>query len=162
MNKSDSETDEKQVTSFDNGEIIIFPGFQDNMPTVVEGVEIKEELDTGRTPEVSGTDRERVKNNILSRLEGCHAEEVQDIDLERNRYMEFRIKLIDPNQRPIRCKARPIPQSLKDMVKKAIFDQLEAGLIRHSTSEWASPLHIQQTRRFSTYYCRLSLTQQGD
>jgi len=56
--------------------------------------------------------------------------------------MEFKIKLIDPNQRPIRQRARPLPQAIKETVRQAIQEQLEAGLIRHSTSEWAAPLHI--------------------
>ena len=48
----------------------------------------------------------------------------------------------DPNHRPIRCKVRQIPHNLRDKVKEAIDAQLESGIIRPSTSEWAAPLQI--------------------
>ena len=59
-----------------------------------------------------------------------------------NPNMQFSIKLIDPDQRPIKCKARPLPFNLKNKVKEAIDEQVKAGIIRPSTSEWASALHL--------------------
>jgi hypothetical protein len=74
--------------------------------------------------------------------------------------MELNIKLIEASTRPIRSKSRPIPHSLKEQVRTAIFEQLEAGLIRHSKSEWASPLHIVMkqdgTVRITVGYKRLN------
>jgi transposase InsO family protein len=74
--------------------------------------------------------------------------------------MEFHIKLIEEHTRPIRSKSRPIPHSLKEPVRTAIFEQLNAGLIRHSKSEWASPLHIVMkqdgTIRITVDYKRLN------
>jgi hypothetical protein len=74
--------------------------------------------------------------------------------------MELNIKLIEASTRPIRSKSRPIPHSLKEQVRTAIFEQLEAGLIRHSKSEWASPLHIVMkqdgTVRITVDYKRLN------
>jgi len=88
------------------------------------------------------SEENRVRSTIQAKLEECAAGKVTDIDIERNRHTEFNIRLINPNQRPLYCKSRPIPQSIKEMVRIALFEQLEAGLIRNSTSKWASPLHI--------------------
>ena len=49
---------------------------------------------------------------------------------------------MDPEQKPLRCRPRPIPHNLKKDVMGAIKAQLNAGIIRPSKSEWASPLHI--------------------
>ncbi len=37
---------------------------------------------------------------------------------------------------------RPIPFALKSLVRKEINEQLKAGIIRHSKSKYASPLHV--------------------
>ncbi len=80
--------------------------------------------------------------------------------------MEFNIRLINPNKRPIYCKSRPIPQSIKEMVRIALFEQLEAGLIRNSNSKWASPLHIviktDGSIRITVYYKLLNNVIESD
>ncbi len=129
-------------SSYEEGEIIIFPGFPDNQPTqiianTVEHGKIKEDAQNTPLSEI-----EAVRETIQKELNGIAAEYVTDINLEANRHMEFKIKLIETDTRPIRSKSRPIPHSFKDQVRTAIFDQLKAGLIRYSKSEWASLLHI--------------------
>jgi len=135
--------DEPEIiqSKVEEGDIIIFPGFQDNRPTLVE-YQGKAQVKEIETEIKSMSEENRVRSTIQAKLEECAAGKVTDIDIERNRHMEFNIRLINPNQRPIYCKSRPIPQSIKEMVRVALFEQLEAGLIRHSTSKWASPLHI--------------------
>ena len=59
-----------------------------------------------------------------------------------NPNMQFSIKLIDPDQRPIICKARPLPFNSKNKLKEAIDEQVRACIIRSSTSEWTSALHV--------------------
>ena len=56
--------------------------------------------------------------------------------------MEFLVELKDPYQKPIKFKARPLPFAIKEQVKEALNEQIDAGLIRKSRSEWAAPLHV--------------------
>ena len=78
----------------------------------------------------------------MSGLDQVAARSPNDIHPEQRRHQEFKIRLIDPNHRPIRCKARPLPYNLRDSVKEALDLQLDAGIIRPSRSEWAAPLQI--------------------
>ena len=128
-----------RTSLMDNGEIIIFPGFKGNNPTVID---FSEDEKASELENTTPTKEGQVRALIQQKLEGCAAETVGDIDLELNRHREFKIKLIDPTHRPIHCKSRPIPHSIKHKVRTALFEQVAAGLIRPSTSEWASPLHI--------------------
>ena len=141
LSQSEEEQEGLMLQKPENKEIIIFPGFVGNQPIIIENTHSLEHSPINK--EVTNEAEEtHVRDSIKRRLEECAAEKVADIDIEANRHMEFEIKLISPNQRPIYCKSRPLPQSLKEAVKKAIFEQVDAGLIRPSTSEWASPLHI--------------------
>ena len=85
---------------------------------------------------------EEVRKKILEKLECCAARTPTDIHPERRRHQEFKIRLKNPNHKPIRCKVRQIPHNLRDKVKEAIDAQLDSGIIRPSTSEWAAPLQI--------------------
>jgi hypothetical protein len=127
---TDAEGERPGASSYEEGEIVIFPGFTDNKPTTLAyKADLAAKTDHLATqPEVTA-----VRALIHQELNGIAADKVQDINLEANRHMEFHIKLIDTHTRPIRSKSRPIPHSLKEPVRTAIFKQLNAGLIRHSS-----------------------------
>jgi len=133
-------TDTTGDTSESNKEVILYSG---NNPKALlhPGKGNKNLPQTLQTP-ADEIQAHRVIEEISASLEECKASTPQDIDLEANRYMEFKIKMINPNQRPVRQKARQLPQAIREEVQKAITEQLTAGLIRHSTSEWAAPLQI--------------------
>ena len=52
------------------------------------------------------------------------------------------IKLIDPNQPPIRHKVRPIPFSVREKLRVLIKSQVEAGILRPSNSPWLFPINV--------------------
>ena len=153
---------------------ITFPGFLDDLNTVVEETSVpknnpsscynettysKEETnhlkpDPKHTPvnsskvrrqTESSTIQSKIENaraNILAFLTSCSSEKLERSKSDILKTMEFKIELLEPNKRPIRFKARPLPHSLKSKVQEALNEQLEAGLIKPSKSEWAAPLHI--------------------
>ncbi len=151
-----AEPEDEPRSSYEEGEIVIFPGFKENQPAIL----VKQQAVPPKAglPTVS-SELEIVRETIQRELNEIAADKVADINLERNRHMEFKIKLINPNTSPIRSKSRLLPNSIKEQVGSAIFEQLEAGLIRHSRSEWASPLHIvmkpDNTIRITVDYKRL-------
>ena len=55
----------------------------------------------------------------------------------KNNEHAFRIELLDPAQKPINCRSRPLPFNLKNKVKIALDEQLNAKIIRRSKSNWA-------------------------
>ena len=65
------------------------------------------------------------------------ANSLTDLEPSKNSEVSFKIELMDPNMKPIRCKMRPIAHNLKDKVK-----QEAAGIIRKSFSAWSAPLKI--------------------
>lgn len=92
-------------------------------------------------PEVNEV-MDETRREIERLMATCSAKSPNELDPEQLRAMEFKIELIDPNQRPIRCKARSTPFALKEQVREEIMSQFNSGLIRRSRSEWAAPLHI--------------------
>lgn len=131
-------SDEDEEETIDSREIVVFPGFQDNRPTVIEYRAPPTENKSATylstyshylTQKSSGfrSEEEMVRDILQKELEDVAASQVADIDLEANRHMEFVIKLINPNTRPIKCKPRPIPFKLGDMVKAAIDEQLTSN-----------------------------------
>ena len=92
---------------------------------------------------------ETYRHQLASLLEQCTAKSLNDLRPEVNEDDAFRIRFIDPQQRPIACKARPLPHHIRASVKAAIDSQLEAGIIRPSYSAWASALHVVHKPDFS-------------
>ena len=45
-----------------------------------------------------------------------------------------------PGSKPVKQRLRRVPVNLRAELKKSIDSMLERGIIRHSTSEWASPI----------------------
>ena len=83
---------------------------------------------------------EIVRARIKSELESVSSKSLKDLSPSSNRDFAFRIILKNPNQLPIRCTCRRIAWHMKPKVKTALDQQLEAGLIRRSTSRWCFPL----------------------
>ena len=50
--------------------------------------------------------------------------------------------VIEPIARPCKLSRRPLSPAKKEEVERQLRSQLEAGVIRPSKSEWASPLHL--------------------
>ena len=121
-------------------DLIIFPGFEDNRLPPLEIQTIDQE--TQHSENESDANATKVRELIQQELETVTTDVANDIDLSRNNHIEFRINLVNPNQKAIRCKSRPLPQAIKHRVKEALDQQLAAGIIRPSFSEWASPLHV--------------------
>ena len=49
-----------------------------------------------------------------------------DLEPSKNAHVAFKIELIDPGIKPIRCKMRKLAHNLKDKVKRALAEQEEA------------------------------------
>ena len=64
-------------------------------------------------------------------------EENSQMGLALNCIHEMNLK---PGIKPIKQKVRRVPVNFRDELKKSIDSMLERGIIRHSTSEWASPI----------------------
>jgi len=103
-----AEPEDEPRSSYEEGEIVIFPGFKENQPAIL----VKQQAvppEAGQ-PTVS-SELEIVRETIQRELNEIAADKVVDINLERNRHMEFKIKLINLNTSPIRSKSRLLPSS---------------------------------------------------
>jgi len=107
----DQEEETREGSAYDEGEIVIFPGFTDNKPTIIHQ---KEKPETNLSTLAKQPEVETVRRQIQPELNGIAVERIKDIDLEANRHMEFNIKLIEAATRSIRSKSRPIPHGLKE------------------------------------------------
>ena len=84
----------------------------------------------------------KMRERIMDSLKTVSANSVIDLEPNKNNDFAFKIELIDPKTKPITTKCRPLPYNLKNKVKEEIENQLKAGIIRPSTSEWSSALRI--------------------
>ena len=100
-----------------------------HLETIEEGDENKHKMD-------------EVREHVQERLKQCAAKSLKEVKTDREDKVKFKIELINPNQRPLQAKARPLPHNLKDKVKQVIQEQEDAGIIRRSTSEWTSALRV--------------------
>lgn len=85
---------------------------------------------------------EQAKQAIESEFQKICAHSVADLKPEVNYDCAFKIDFKEVNQRPIRCKSRPLPYNLKEKVRLEIDKLLKAGIIRESKSEWCSPIRV--------------------
>jgi hypothetical protein len=83
-----------------------------------------------------------VRKHVEERLKQSAATSLKEIKAERESKVQFRIELLNQNQKPLEAKARPLPYHLKEKVKQVIKEQEAAGIIRKSTSEWTSALRV--------------------
>ena len=83
-----------------------------------------------------------VRKRVEEKLKQSAANSLNGIKTERETKVQFKIELINQNQRPLEARSRPLPFHLKEKVKLAIKEQEDAGFIRKSTSEWTSALRI--------------------
>ena len=157
---SDTELHDDEIKIKDNGNTIIFPGFLDNREASVkikkiarqdkDSITDRKETDlnnivdneqfivtTGNRNEI-----ESARQEIQTELQKCAVKSLSQVNPEILRKMEFLVELKDPYQKPIKFKARPLPFAIKEQVKEALNEQIDAGLIRKSRSEWAAPLHV--------------------
>ena len=149
----------------DDGDTLIFPGFFDEpekqvMPNTSQKVMPSTSLQVmpctsqqamsrtchqeyeNQPDDLNNEECCQIRTDISEKLNSISGDDNTVIQPTLNPNMQFSIKLIDPDQRPIKCKARPLPFNLKNKVKEAIDEQVRAGIIRPSTSEWASALHV--------------------
>ncbi len=94
--------------------MIIFQG--QTLPAISNGKAGSQESKTS-VNNASGPEILEMRNQISTLLDQCKANTPDDIDLERNRYMEFKIKLINPNQRPTRQRARPPDKRFRQAIQ---------------------------------------------
>ena len=59
----------------------------------------------------------QVKENLKVKLAECSASELVDIIPKAKTRVEFKIKLINPKQRPLESKARTLPFHMQDKLK---------------------------------------------
>jgi hypothetical protein len=83
-----------------------------------------------------------IRNHVEQRLKQSAAQSLKKIRTNRESNVQFKIELLNPNQRPLEARARPLPYHIKDKVKQAIKEQEEAGIIRKSKSDWTSALRV--------------------
>ncbi|CAF0841120.1 unnamed protein product [Brachionus calyciflorus] len=79
---------------------------------------------------------------ISKELKQISTNSVTDLTPAKNQDFAFKIEFIDPNQKAIKCKCRPLPFHLKEKVKLELEKQLEAGIIRKSNSPWCFPFRV--------------------
>ena len=85
---------------------------------------------------------QEVRDIVACELKKISADSVSDLTPLINTDIAFRIDFIDPQQKPIKCKCRPLPYNLKEKVKTELDQLLAAGIIRKSNSQWCSQLRV--------------------
>lgn len=125
-------------------------------PTKITAAKLKENeilvINTGLLPNSSEEEEEQLLNSreeIQTIFEECSASSLVDLVPQANREHAFQIRLRDSSQEPITCKSRPLPFHVKDKVKEAIQEQIDAGIIKPSRSAWASALRVVHKPDFS-------------
>ncbi|CAF0755633.1 unnamed protein product [Brachionus calyciflorus] len=83
---------------------------------------------------------EEAREAVTVELIKISAERVRDLEPNFNSDVAFQIEFINPSQKPLRCKCRPLPYNLKEKVQIEIEQQIEAKIIRPSRSQWCSPI----------------------
>jgi hypothetical protein len=77
------------------------------------------------TTDVTINKMNQVRENLKVKLAECSASELVDIIPKAKTRVEFKIKLINPKQRPLESRARTLPFHMHDKVKKQIDELLE-------------------------------------
>jgi hypothetical protein len=85
---------------------------------------------------------QRLRESFAAELKTCSAQSLSDLRSRENMEYAFRIRFKDPKQEPIVCKMRQIPFHMKERVRQTLLDQVKAGIIRPSSSNWASPIRV--------------------
>ncbi|RNA36430.1 hypothetical protein BpHYR1_040712 [Brachionus plicatilis] len=75
---------------------------------------------------------ENARALLKNKIEEVSAKSVLDLKPEKNSDVAFEIEFQDPNQKPIKCRCRPLPWNLKEKVNTQLDRQLKAGIIRPS------------------------------
>ena len=70
----------------------------------------------------------RDRNELSAKLQKCSA----NVETEANEDSAFQITLANPDQQILACKSRPLPFRMREKVREAIQQQLEAEIIRLS------------------------------
>ncbi|RNA05521.1 hypothetical protein BpHYR1_005005, partial [Brachionus plicatilis] len=83
---------------------------------------------------------ENARAFLKNKIQEVSAKSVLDLKPERNSDVAFEIEFQDPNQKPIKCRYRPLPWNLKKKVSTELDRQLKAGIIRPSRSQWCFPI----------------------
>ena len=83
-----------------------------------------------------------VRNTVQHELEKQSDGSLQELQPYKNARVAFKIRLLDANTRPIKCRIRPLAFHLKAKVKATLKEQEAAGIIRKSYSEWGSALRV--------------------
>ena len=83
-----------------------------------------------------------MQQRLEAQLKECSSDSLLDLKPLENTDVAFVIELIDPHQKPIATKSRTLPHQLKDKVREELMSQLNAKIIRRSTSAWASALQV--------------------
>ena len=97
-------------------------------------IEVKEELrDIERLDQEFPNVEGMIKGIFPQILAGDNGE----VGLALNCVHEINLK---PGTKPVKQRVRRVPVNLRAELKKSIDSMLERGIIRHSTSEWASPI----------------------
>ena len=125
------------------GELLysVQPKIPDAVESIIAVIESSDEIEDQKI-----TDSRAQLEPIL--LQGS-AKSMTELTPWKNLDQAFRIELIDPNHPPIACKSRPLPFHLKKKVKQALDEQENAGIIRKSTSNWASALRVVHKQDFT-------------
>ena len=83
-----------------------------------------------------------MQQRLEAQLKECSSDSLLGLKPLENTDVAFVIELIDPQQKPIATKSRTLPHQLKDKVREELMSQLNAKIIRRSTSAWASALQV--------------------
>jgi len=103
-------------------------GLEERANNNVETIDVKE------STIVEEEKLQEIREIINSELKEISINKVEELKPTTNTNTVFKIELIDPNQKPIKNKCRPLPYHLKDKVKKALDEQEKAGIIQRYNS----------------------------
>ena len=94
-------------------------------------------------PIIHNEELKNLRQEAQTELKKYSAKFLTDLEPSKNSHVSFKIELVDPGIKPIRCKMRPLAHNLKDKVRKALAEQEAAGIIRKvlangvQHSEWS-------------------------
>jgi ethanolamine utilization protein EutQ (cupin superfamily) len=123
---------------FDDEQVILFSKTNETN----QSIDSERKVNFKPKKEPTQEEIDEAKKSITKELEEIAAKSLVDLKEKADSSVLFKIELINPDQEPIRCKMRPLPYNKKEQVKQELEEQLNAGVIRRSKSQWCAPLKI--------------------
>ncbi|RNA08199.1 Retrovirus-related Pol poly from transposon, partial [Brachionus plicatilis] len=129
---------------FEHIKTIVKTMFNEVTGTVIETEIVAELKETSLSKDDLNMEAvENARAFLKNKIEEVSEKSVLDLKPERNSDVAFEIEFQDPNQKPIKCRCRPIPWNLKEKVNTELDRQLKAGIIRPISFEKSVPVEFE-------------------